>query len=103
MIYDFYSKFIPFLEFVYFADNWFIDVILYFFNALKNSKQLLVIGKVWPEPKSSAAGSRMLQILSIFKENGYSVIFSSAAKRREYSFKLSKIGIQNEGRGALFI
>ena len=48
------------------------------------------------EPKSSAAGSRMLQILSIFKENGYSVIFSSAAKRSEYSFKLSKIGIQEQ-------
>lgn len=38
----------------------------------------------------------MLQILSIFKENGYSVIFSSAAKRSEYSLKLSKIGIQEQ-------
>ncbi len=56
-------------------------------------KKLLVIGKVWPEPKSSAAGTRIVQIMSIFKEHGYEVFFSSASKKSEYSTDLSKVGI----------
>lgn len=59
-----------------------------------NSKpKLLVIGKVWPEPNSSAAGTRILQIMSIFKQKGYSITFSSAAKRSEYSTNLVDLGI----------
>ena len=34
-------------------------------------KKLLIIGTVWPEPTSTAAGKRMLQLISIFKKLDY--------------------------------
>ncbi|WGK63583.1 glycosyltransferase [Croceiramulus getboli] len=40
---------------------------------------LVVIGTVWPEPQSSAAGSRMLQILDVFKDAGWKITFASAS------------------------
>ena len=43
-------------------------------------KELLVIGFVWPEPKSSAAGSRMLQVIEQFQNQDYTITFASAAK-----------------------
>ncbi len=42
-------------------------------------KTVLVIGAVWPEPNSTAAGSRMLQILDFFLYHNYKVIFACAA------------------------
>ena len=56
-------------------------------------KQLLVIGKVWPEPNSSAAGTRILQIIEIFQTNGYLVTFSSAARRTDISSHLKELNI----------
>ena len=41
---------------------------------------LLIIGFVWPEPNSSAAGSRMLQLIEQFQKQGFDVTFASAAK-----------------------
>jgi hypothetical protein len=31
----------------------------------------LIIGFVWPEPNSSAAGGRMMQLISLFQEQGF--------------------------------
>jgi O-antigen biosynthesis protein len=42
-------------------------------------KKLLVIGSVWPEPSSSAAGRRMLQIIKLFQEMHYQITFASHA------------------------
>lgn len=42
-------------------------------------KKLLILGFVWPEPNSSAAGGRMLQLISLFKEEGYEITFASPA------------------------
>lgn len=56
-------------------------------------KQLLVIGMVWPEPTSSAAGWRMLQLLDLFQGRGYQIHFVSAASKSPYSYPLTKIGI----------
>ncbi|MBN8566059.1 MAG: glycosyltransferase family 4 protein [Flavobacteriales bacterium] len=53
-------------------------------NEFKN-KQILIIGFVWPEPKSSAAGSRMMQLISFFKENGAKITFASTAAESEFS------------------
>lgn len=55
------------------------------------NKQLLIIGFVWPEPKSSAAGSRMMQLISFFKEKGAKITFASTAVKSEFSEEL--IGI----------
>lgn len=56
-------------------------------------QKLLVIGYVWPEPNSSAAGSRMLQLLSLFLQQGYQVTFASPAKQGEHKEDLTKLGI----------
>ena len=57
------------------------------------SKSLLIIGLVWPEPTSSAAGWRMLQIIDLFLHNGYTITFASAASKSEHSFPLNSKGI----------
>lgn len=60
---------------------------------LVEKKQVLVIGKVWPEPASSAAGMRMMQLIAFFKEQDYKVHFCSAAKPTPYSVNLNEHSI----------
>lgn len=48
-------------------------------------KKLLVIGYVWPEPKSSAAGSRMLQLIGCFQQDGYKVTYASPAAPSDHA------------------
>lgn len=48
-------------------------------------KKLLIIGFVWPEPNSSAAGNRMMQLIRLFQDAGYSVTFASSAQNLEFS------------------
>ncbi|MBE0423854.1 MAG: glycosyltransferase family 4 protein [Lutibacter sp.] len=57
-------------------------------------KNLLIIGFVWPEPNSTAAGSRMLQLISLFQKNGFTVTFVCAASKTKNSFDLEKLNIQ---------
>jgi len=44
-------------------------------------KSLLIIGAVWVEPNSSAAGKRMLQLIAQFLERDYKIIFASPAQK----------------------
>lgn len=55
--------------------------------------QLVIIGSVWPEPQSTAAGSRMLQLISLFQEQGYEVTFMCSASRSDYSYDLTQISV----------
>ena len=57
-------------------------------------KNLLIIGFVWPEPNSTAAGSRMLQLIDLFQENGFTITFVCAASKSEKSFNLETLNIQ---------
>lgn len=57
-----------------------------------NNIKVLIIGKVWPEPNSSAAGSRMMQLIELFKAWGWSVTFATAAKKSEFAADLEGIG-----------
>ncbi|TVZ59342.1 glycosyltransferase involved in cell wall biosynthesis [Flavobacteriaceae bacterium MAR_2010_105] len=59
------------------------------------SKKLLIIGFVWPEPKSSAAGSRMMQLIYSFLEKDYSITFASASAcaKSDNAFDLPSIGV----------
>ena len=57
---------------------------------------LLVIGFVYPEPHSSAAGTRMLQLIEVFKNQGYSVVFATACKKSDRAFDLTSIGVKVE-------
>lgn len=54
---------------------------------------LLIIGYVWPEPTSSAAGRRMMQLISFFKKQQYKITFVTACLKSERAFPLEKIGV----------
>ena len=56
--------------------------------------KLLIIGFVWPEPKSTAAGTRMLQLIEIFHGFGYHITFVSASAKTNHSFNLESIGVK---------
>ncbi len=54
---------------------------------------LVVLGYVWPEPASSAAGWRMLSLLELYRSQGWQVIFASAAERGPHRADLTALGI----------
>lgn len=58
-----------------------------------NPRKLLVIAKVLPEPASSAAGSRMLQLIELFREGNWQIEMASVAKPSPYSVDLKTLGI----------
>jgi O-antigen biosynthesis protein len=57
-------------------------------------KKLLIIGTVWVEPNSSAAGSRMLQLIELFLRQNFHISFACTAKKSENAFDLDVLGIQ---------
>lgn len=57
------------------------------------SNRILIIGLVWPEPTSSAAGTRMMQLIKFYKLEGYEIFFASAANKSSFSENLEKINI----------
>ena len=56
-------------------------------------KSLLIIGAVWVEPNSSAAGKRMLQLINAFLERQYAITFASPSQKSEKAIDLSALGI----------
>lgn len=58
--------------------------------------QLLIIGKVWPEPASSAAGSRMLALIDLVQKAGYRITFATAAAESEFAADLESIDVRCE-------
>lgn len=56
--------------------------------------RILVIGYVWPEPKSSAAGGHLMHLLATFLEQGWDVTFSSPAGAGEHQEDLTALGIR---------
>jgi hypothetical protein len=60
---------------------------------ITNIKRLLVLGYVWPEPNSSAAGSHMLSLLTLFMQQGWQVTFASPALQGEHKIDLTALGI----------
>lgn len=57
-------------------------------------QKALIIGKVWPEPNSSAAGSRMLQIIQVLKNQNWEVCFASAASDSAFMCDLNSLGVK---------
>ncbi len=47
-----------------------------------------------PEPTSSAAGSRMMQLMEVFLSKGYNITFASTATKSPYSFDLKSISVE---------
>ncbi len=56
---------------------------------------VLVIGYVWPEPNSSAAGTHMMSLLTLFTQQNWRVIFATPAQRTEHMVDLSLTGIES--------
>ncbi|CAM3809396.1 glycosyltransferase family 4 protein [Flavobacterium branchiophilum] len=57
---------------------------------------LLIIGSVWIEPQSTAAGSRMLQLIAAFQSQSWQIIFASTAADSAFAIDLDTIGIQKK-------
>ncbi len=55
---------------------------------------VLVIGYVWPEPASSAAGYRMLSLLDAFRDQGWQFTYASPAEKSVHRADLPARGIQ---------
>jgi len=56
--------------------------------------KVLVIGYVWPEPRSSAASGHVMQILDTFLQQGWDITFSSPAGPGEHKADLTALGIR---------
>ena len=56
-------------------------------------QQVLIIGYVWVEPNSSAAGSRMLQLIEQFLKQNWKVTFASPAQKSETAASLNSLGV----------
>ncbi|MFV5693452.1 glycosyltransferase [Flavobacterium sp. LT1R49] len=59
-------------------------------------QKLLIIGFVWPEPNSSAAGGRMMQLISLFKKQGFSITFASPAQDSDFMVDLESFGVDKK-------
>ncbi|HLT50122.1 MAG TPA: glycosyltransferase [Aequorivita sp.] len=59
-------------------------------------KQLLIIGHTFPEPSTTAAGSRMMQLIELFKEEKYQITFASTAAVSEKTANLQRQHISME-------
>ncbi|TRX57045.1 glycosyltransferase [Thalassomonas sp. M1454] len=59
-------------------------------------KKILVIGYVWPEPNSSAAGSHMMSILRLFVKQGWQVEFSTPSQPTDHMIDLASEGISSK-------
>lgn len=62
-------------------------------NQIQN---ILVIGFVWPEPNSSAAGTRMEQLLRLFKRWGWKVTYATPAAESDFMIDLASIGVEKK-------
>ncbi len=57
--------------------------------------KILVIGYVWPEPNSSAAGYQMLAILRAYRQQGWQVAFATPAQKTDHMVDLANEGISS--------
>lgn len=57
-------------------------------------QKVLIISSVWVEPNSSAAGSRMLQLIDFFKSQNWQINYTSTASKSDYAIDLSSLGVE---------
>ncbi|PKD44927.1 glycosyltransferase family 4 protein [Rhodohalobacter barkolensis] len=60
---------------------------------MSQMEKLLIIGKVWPEPDSSAAGGRMMELIDLFQQAGYDVTFATSASDSDYAVDLAEYDV----------
>lgn len=57
-------------------------------------QKVLIIGSVWVEPESSAAGNRMLQLIKLFLEQEWQITFACASKKTTNEISLHDLGVK---------
>ena len=57
---------------------------------------LLIIGQTFPEPTTTAAGGRMLQLIKMFIDFGYRITFTSTAGVSDKSYDLNSLGVTTQ-------
>ena len=55
-----------------------------------------MIGNVWPEPVSSAAGTRIMQLLDALQKSGFKVHVACAAGKTPYAEDLEALGVSTQ-------
>lgn len=63
---------------------------------MSRTQKLLIIGFVWPEPNSSAAGGRMMQLISLFKAQGFNITFASPAQDSDFMVDLQEYKVDKK-------
>lgn len=58
-------------------------------------QKILIVGYVWPEPNSSAAGSRMMQLISVFLSQDWEVVFASPAQKSAQQYPLENLSVRS--------
>ena len=58
------------------------------------TQRVLFIGLVWPEPETTAAGSRILQLVRFFLDHAVEVHFATTALRTDYTYSLEDLGVR---------
>jgi len=58
--------------------------------------KLLIIGYVWPEPNSSGAGVRMMELIQLFLEQNWSITFTSPAAISDHMADLDALGVSRQ-------
>jgi len=62
---------------------------------IKKSTTILIISSVWIEPNSSAAGSRMLQLINTFQSENWHISYASTATSSPNAIDLVNLGIDS--------
>ncbi|MFT5705559.1 MAG: glycosyltransferase involved in cell wall biosynthesis [Shewanella sp.] len=58
--------------------------------------KVLVIGYVWPEPDSSAAGTHMMSLLKLYRQQGWQVEFATPAAPSDHMTDLASEGMTSK-------
>jgi glycosyltransferase involved in cell wall biosynthesis len=61
---------------------------------MNSPQHILIIGTVWPEPNSSAAGSRTMQLIEQFQKLNWKITFACAASDSEFSIDFKDYNIE---------
>ena len=56
-------------------------------------QRLLILGHTWPEPKATAAGVRMMQLITYFKDSNWDITFASTSTPSDNSADLKALGV----------
>jgi len=57
-------------------------------------RKLLIIGHTFPEPSTTAAGVRMIQLIKLFTQQGYKILFASTARFSDKSALLDRFLVE---------